>query len=43
MTKAGKQRTPQWLQDLLGVQVPPEAQNPAGVTIEQLLGPGADK
>jgi hypothetical protein len=41
MTKSGKQRTPQWLQDLLGVQLPAESQNPGGVTIEQLLGPSA--
>lgn len=41
MTKSGKQRTPQWLQDLLGVQLTPEQQNPDEITIEKLLGPGA--
>ncbi len=41
MTQSGKQRTPQWLQDLLGVQLTPEQQNPDQITIEKLLGPAA--
>lgn len=37
MTKSGKQETPEWLQKVLGVEVPKvEGQ---GQTLEQLLGP----
>jgi hypothetical protein len=37
MTKSGKQETPDWLQKLLGVEVPKvEGQ---GQTLEDLLGP----
>jgi hypothetical protein len=37
MTKNGKQETPEWLQKVLGVEVPKvEGQ---GQTLEQLLGP----
>lgn len=37
MTKSGKQQTPEWLQKVLGVEVP-KAEG-EGQTLEQLLGP----
>lgn len=37
MTKNGKQKTPEWMQKALGVEVPEVAGE--GMTLEQLLGP----
>lgn len=40
MTKNGKQKTPEWMQKVLGVEVPKVEGE--GKTIEQLLGPNPD-
>lgn len=41
MTKSGKQPTPEWLQKVLGVEVP--KMEGEGKTLEELLGPNPDQ
>ncbi len=42
MTESGKQKTPKWLADLLGIELPSEPEDGA-MTLKELLGPDASK
>jgi len=39
VTESGKQETPQWLADLLGVEVPQQPQATKGKTLQELIRP----
>ena len=39
LTQNGKQETPQWLADLLGVEVPQQPQATKGKTLQELIRP----